>query len=83
MSAVDNLKDRVSVGVSPRLVVSFCFSFIALPFAVSHSAEGLPSLVRQMKSIEGENCAVMEHTVRYYESVEMKQGFMSVWSIHL
>lgn len=42
---------------------------VRIPFEVSHSAEGLASLVQQLKAIEGENRVVMEHTGRYYEAV--------------
>lgn len=39
------------------------------PFDIVHSAEGFASLIRQLKSIEGETRIVMEHTGRYYEPV--------------
>ena len=42
---------------------------VRIPFEVSHSAEGLASLVQQLKAIEGETRVVMEHTGRYYEAV--------------
>ena len=42
---------------------------VELPFEVSHSAEDLPALAQQLKSIEGETRVVMEHTGRYYESI--------------
>lgn len=42
---------------------------VKLPFDVSHSAEGLSTLARQLKALDGETRVVMEHTGRYYESV--------------
>ena len=42
---------------------------VKLPFEVSHSADGLAALARQLKAIDGETRVVMEHTGRYYESV--------------
>ena len=42
---------------------------VRVPFDVSHTAEGLASLVQQLKAIEGETRVVMEHTGRYYEAV--------------
>ena len=42
---------------------------VKVPFEVSHTAEGLASLARQLKAIDGETRVVMEHTGRYYESV--------------
>lgn len=42
---------------------------VRVPFEVNHSAEGLASLVQQLKAIEGETRVVMEHTGRYYEAV--------------
>ena len=42
---------------------------VKLPFDIVHSAEGFASLIRQLKSIEGETRIVMEHTGRYYEPV--------------
>ena len=42
---------------------------VRVPFEVSHSAEGLASLVQQLKAIDGETRVVMEHTGRYYEAV--------------
>lgn len=42
---------------------------VRVPFEVNHSAEGLASLVQQLKGIEGETRVVMEHTGRYYEAV--------------
>ena len=42
---------------------------VRVPFEVSHSAEGLASLVQQLKAIEGDTRVVMEHTGRYYEAV--------------
>ena len=42
---------------------------VRVPFEVNHSAEGLASLVRQLKAIDGETRVVMEHTGRYYEAV--------------
>ena len=41
---------------------------VRLPFDIVHSAEGFASLIRQLKSIEGETRIVMEHTGRYYEA---------------
>ena len=35
---------------------------VRLPFDIVHSAEGFASLIRQLKSIEGETRIVMEHT---------------------
>ena len=42
---------------------------VKVPFEVSHTAEGLASLARQLKAIDGETRVVLEHTGRYYESV--------------
>lgn len=42
---------------------------VRVPFEVSHTAEGLASLVQQLKAIDGETRVVMEHTGRYYEAV--------------
>ena len=42
---------------------------VRVPFEVSHTAESLASLVRQLKAIDGETRVVMEHTGRYYEAV--------------
>ena len=38
---------------------------VRVPFEVSHTAESLASLVRQLKAIDGETRVVMEHTGRY------------------
>lgn len=42
---------------------------VKLPFEVPHSAEGLASLAKQLKALEGETRVVMEHTGRYYEPI--------------
>ena len=42
---------------------------VRVPFEVSHTAEGLTSLVQQLKAIDGETRVIMEHTGRYYEAV--------------
>ena len=42
---------------------------VKVPFDVTHSAEGLAELARQLKALDGETRVVMEHTGRYYESV--------------
>lgn len=42
---------------------------VHLPFDVTHSTEGLTSLVEQLKALNGETRVVMEHTGRYYESI--------------
>lgn len=42
---------------------------VKVPFDVTHSAEGLTELARQLKELDGETRVVMEHTGRYYEPV--------------
>lgn len=42
---------------------------VKLPFDVSHSAEDLAELAKQLKSLDGETRVVMEHTGRYHEPV--------------
>lgn len=42
---------------------------VRVPFEVSHSAEGLASLVQQLKALDGATRVAMEHTGRYYEAV--------------
>lgn len=42
---------------------------VKVPFEVSHSAEALLDLARQLKTLDGETRVVMEHTGRYYEPV--------------
>ena len=39
------------------------------PFDIDHNTDGLSSLIRQLREIEGETRIVMEHTGRYYEPV--------------
>ena len=42
---------------------------VRVPFDVTHDAEGLASLAKQLKALDGETRVVMEHTGRYYEPV--------------
>ena len=42
---------------------------VKVPFDVTHSAEGLAELARQLKALDGKTRVVMEHTGRYYESI--------------
>lgn len=42
---------------------------VRLPFDIPHNAEGLASLARQLKALDGETRVVMEHTGRYYEPI--------------
>lgn len=42
---------------------------VHMPFDVVHSTEGLTALAEQLKALDGETRAVMEHTGRYYEPV--------------
>ena len=42
---------------------------VSRPFLVPHSDKDLKSLIKRIKSLEGESRIVMEHTGRYYEPV--------------
>ena len=42
---------------------------VARPFVVPHSDRDLKSLIKRIKSLEGESRIVMEHTGRYYEPI--------------
>ncbi len=45
--------------------------FIAKPFEVPHTKNGLQDLVAYIKNLEGETRIVMEHTGRYYEPMAL------------
>ena len=67
-------KNAVGIDVSNgRSTVSVLRPFgevVLLPFNVRHTAEDLSALADKLLSIDGETRIVMEHTGRYYESIQ-------------
>ena len=67
-------KNAVGIDVSNgRSTVSVLRPFgevVVLPFNVQHTTEELSALADKLLSIDGETRVVMEHTGRYYESIE-------------
>ena len=59
---VSNGKSSVTVLRSKREVVMPAFD-------VTHTTEGLSTLVERLSTLDGEVRIVMEHTGRYYESI--------------
>ncbi len=67
-------KNAVGIDVSNgRSTVSVLRPFgevVVLPFNVQHTTEELSALADKLLAIDGETRVVMEHTGRYYESIE-------------
>lgn len=64
MNAVDI---DVSKGKSMVAVLRPYGEIVSKPFEIRHSTGEISSLIKRIKSIEGESRIVMEHTGRYYE----------------
>ena len=68
--------ERNAVGIdvsNGRSTVSVLRPFgevVLLPFEVKHTTEELSALADKLTAINGETRVVMEHTGRYYESIE-------------
>ncbi len=61
----------VSNGRSTVAVLQSKSTVIQKPFEVSHTPEGMGTLVEKLNSLDGETKVIMEHTGRYYEPIAM------------
>ena len=57
----------VSKGKSMVAIMRPFGEIVSTPFEIKHTSSDINSLVKLIKSIEGESRIVMEHTGRYYE----------------
>ena len=57
----------VSKGKSMVAILRPYGEIVSKPFEVKHTVSGIRSLIKQIRSIDGESRIVMEHTGRYYE----------------
>ena len=57
----------VSKGKSMVSIIRPYGEVLYKPFEVKHSSDGIQSLIKCIKSVDGESRIVMEHTGRYYE----------------
>ena len=57
----------VSKGKSMVAILRPFGEIVSLPFEIKHTESDINSLIKVIKSIEGESRIVMEHTGRYYE----------------
>lgn len=57
----------VSKGKSMVAILRPYGEIVSKPFEVLHTSSGIRSLIKHIKSIDGESRIVMEHTGRYYE----------------
>jgi Transposase and inactivated derivatives len=57
----------VSKGKSMVAILRPYGEIVSSPFEIRHTSHDIHSLIKQIKSIEGESRIVMEHTGRYYE----------------
>lgn len=57
----------VSKGKSMVAILRPYGEIVSKPFEVMHTSSGIRSLIKHIKSIDGESRIVMEHTGRYYE----------------
>ena len=57
----------VSKGKSMVAILRPYGEIVSAPFEIKHTSGNIQSLIKQIKSIEGESRIVMEHTGRYYE----------------
>jgi transposase len=57
---------------------------VSSPFEIKHTCDDIHSLIKQIKSIEGESRIVMEHTGRYYEPLarELSQAGLFVTAVN-
>lgn len=74
----------VSKGKSMVSVLRPYGEIVSKPFEVRHTSSGIRSLIKYIKSIDGESRIVMEHTGRYYEPLahELSQADLFVSAVN-
>ena len=74
----------VSKGKSMVSVLRPYGEIVSKPFEVRHTFSGIRSLIKYIKSIDGESRIVMEHTGRYYEPLahELSQADLFVSAVN-
>ena len=61
----------VSKGKSMVCILRPFGEIISSPFEIRHTVSDISDLINLIKSLDGESRIVMEHTGRYYESLEI------------
>ncbi len=74
----------VSKGKSMVAILRPYGEIVSSPFEIKHTSGNIQSLIKQIKSIEGESRIVMEHTGRYYEPLarELSQAGLFVTAVN-
>lgn len=74
----------VSKGKSMVAILRPYGEIVSKPFEVKHTVSGIRSLIKQIRSIDGESRIVMEHTGRYYEPLvrELSQANLFVSAVN-
>ena len=74
----------VSKGKSMVAILRPYGEVVSLPFEVRHTSSEIHSLIKQIRSIDGESRIVMEHTGHYYEPLahELSQANLFVSTIN-
>ena len=74
----------VSKGKSMVAILRPYGEVVSSPFEIKHTSDDIHSLIKQIKSIQGESRIVMEHTGRYYEALarELSQAGLFVTAVN-